>query len=375
MEKGKLRFDCIDIFRGLTISLMLICSNPGNITNIPAQLRHADWNGATIGDFVFPFFIFSMGIVVPIAINRRLEKGISQMRIIINVLNRSIVMFLLGLILNGFPTFDLAIIRVPGVLQRIAIVYFCSALIYLLFKSIVKKDLVQIGILTLIAVLLLAIYYWLLKGLQVPGIEGLKGGLVSYIDLKYLKGHLYTPTFDPEGILSTIPALSSGIIGVVVGMIFLRRDSRFVKMTIFVCSGILLIIFAEWFNAYFPYNKQLWSSSFVLLTSGFGILVLTIFYLLTDILKIGRTLTPFKAIGASPIFVYFISEIIGRSLWQIPIKDSISGNIMTFKFWITERFISPWAHGLDSVYFSVSYALVWMAIMGFLYHKKIHIRL
>ena len=203
----------------------------------------------------------------------------------------------------------------------------------------------------------------------------LQGNLVQYIDLKFLQGHLYEPNWDPEGILSTIPALSSGIIGVTVGMILLRRTSHLIKMAIFVGSGILLLISAEWFNSFFPYNKNLWSSSFVLLTSGFGLLVLAAFYLITDILKSGRLLTPFKVIGGSPIFVYFTTELIGRSLWQIPVQDSISGNIMTFKIWITERLISPWAHGLDSLYFSVSYVIVWMAIMGFLYHRKIHIRL
>ncbi|HBV88386.1 MAG TPA: DUF5009 domain-containing protein [Desulfosporosinus sp.] len=377
-DKGKgsnTRFDCVDIFRGLTISLMLMVINPGDVTKIPAQFKHAAWNGITLADFVFPFFIFIMGVVVPISINKRLEKGISRIRIITNVLSRSVMMFLLGLILNGFPTFDLAVIRVPGVLQRIAIVYFCSVLIYLLVRSLFKREIVQIGVQSLITVLLLILYYWILKHVQVPGISELKGGLVSYIDLKYLKGHLYTATFDPEGILSTIPAISSGLFGVIVGMVLLRRDNRLVKIIVLVCSGVLLLLYASWFNSIFPYNKNLWSSSFVLVTSGYGILLLTALYLITDILKMGGILTAFKAIGASPIFVYFASNIVGRIIWGLPIKDAISGATMTFKAWVMERLISPWAHSLDSIYFSVLYVVVWMAIAGVLYHRKIYIRL
>ncbi|KUO71982.1 MAG: hypothetical protein APF81_07515 [Desulfosporosinus sp. BRH_c37] len=181
--------------------------------------------------------------------------------------------------------------------------------------------------------------------------------------------------WDPEGILSTIPALSTGIIGVIAGMILLRSNSRLINMTIFVSSGVLLLFLAESVNSFFPYNKNLWSSSFVLLTSGLGILLLAFFYLITDILKSGRLLIPFKVIGASAIFVYFTSSLIGRSLWLIPVYDSISGKTMTFTIWISERLISPWAHGLDSLYFSVSYVIFWMVIMGLLHQREIYIRL
>lgn len=379
MKQNRLRFECIDIFRGLTIAVMLMVSNPGNPATIPPQLKHASWNGVTIADLVFPFFIFIMGVVVPISINNRLEKGTSRATIIVHIFSRSSLIFFLGLVLNGFPFFDLTIIRIPGVLQRIAVVYLVSALIYLLLRSIFKKEVFQISAQLLTSVLLLILYYILLKYIPVPGygrgVMELQGNLVQYIDLKFLQGHLFQPDWDPEGILSTIPALSSGIIGVIAGMILLRPNSRLIKMTILVSSGVLLLFSAELVNSFFPYNKNLWSSSFVLLTSGLGTLLLAFFYLITDILKSGRLFIPFKVIGASAIFVYFTSALIGRSLWLIPVHDSISGETMTFSIWLSERLISPWAHELDSLYFSVSYVIVWMAIMGFLYHRKIHIRL
>ncbi len=373
MKHHSLRFDCIDIFRGLTIALMLIANNPGNPATIHPQLKHVPWNGVTIADLIFPFFVFIMGVVVPISINSKLEKGISRVSIIVHIFSRSSLIFLLGLILNGFPLFDLSIIRIPGVLQRISVVYLVSALIYLLLRSTLKNEMFQIIAQLLTSVLLLILYYILLKYIHVPeygrGVMELQGNLVQYIDLKFLQGHLYTPNWDPEGILSTIPALSSGIIGVITGMILLRPNSHLIKMTIFVSSGVLLLFSAELFNSFIPYNKNLWSSSFVLLTSGLGILLLALFYLITDILKSGKLLIPFKIIGASAIFVYFTSELIGRTVWLIPVHDSISSKTMPLKVWLSERLISPWAHGLDSFYFSVSYVLFWMVIMSFLHHR------
>lgn len=365
MEKGveKQRFEYIDIFRGLTMFLMIIISNPGNPANIPAFLKHADWNGATMCDFIFPFFVFIMGVVVPISLKSKLEKKISRAKIIASVLRRSILLFLFGLLLNGFPTYDLTVIRIPGVLQRIAIVYFCTALLYILLKSVIKKDLIQIAIQSLIAIALLFVYYYIIKHIQAPGYDN----LVTYVDVTFLKGHLYTPTFDPEGILSTIPAIGSGLIGAVIGMFLQRKDSHLVKMVILVGSGILFIICAELFNIIFPYNKQLWSSSFVLLTSGAAILLLAALYLMTDILKIGKVFTPFKAIGSSAIFVYFISGLIGITVSRIlPTNYFIS---------ITTTYITPWAHNLDTIVFSVGYATIWILIMGILYRQKIYIRL
>ncbi|KGK91291.1 hypothetical protein DP73_03995 [Desulfosporosinus sp. HMP52] len=378
MQKS-LRMECIDIFRGLTIALMIMVSNPGNPSNIPQQLKHAPWNGVTVADLVFPFFIFIMGVVVPISTRNRLEKGTSRGAIIGHILSRSSLIFLLGLLLNGFPFFDLTVIRIPGVLQRIAVVYLVSALIYILLRSVFKKETLQINVQLLTSALLLILYYLLLKYVHVPGYErgvmDLQGNLVQYIDLKYLEGHLYTPNWDPEGILSTIPALSSGLIGVVAGMILQRPYRRLIRLSFLIGSGLLLLFSAELSNAFFPYNKNLWSSSFVLLTSGLGILLLAFLYLVTDILKRDRFLIPFKVIGASAIFIYFTSGLMGRSLWLIPIYDSISGKTMSFRIWFTERLISPWAHGLDSLYFSLSYVIFYMVILGFLHHRKIYIRL
>lgn len=361
------------------MTFMLMVNNPGNPETIPTQLEHAAWNGVTVADLVFPFFIFIMGVVVPVSIDSRLAKGTGKTAIIVHIFIRSIEIFLLGLVLNGFPFYDLTAIRIPGVLQRIAVVYLLSALFYLLCKLIFKKEAARIGAQLLTSVLILLLYYLLLKYANVPGygrgVMEIQGNLVQFIDLKLLPGHLYKPDWDPEGILSTLPALSSGIIGILAGMVLLKKNKWTIKMASFIGSGVLLLLAAEMFNTVFPYNKNLWSSSYVLLTSGLGILLLAFFYLLTDRMKSGKILKPFKALGASAIFVYFASELIRRTLWLIPVQDSLSGDTMAFKIWLTAKVISPWAQGWDSLYFSIFYVLVWLAIMGFLYQRKIYIRL
>lgn len=378
-EANTSRLECIDIFRGLAMALMLMVNNPGNPENIPVQLEHAPWNGVTVADLVFPFFIFVMGVVVPVSINKRLAEGAGRTMIIVHIFIRSMEIFLLGLVINGFPLFDLTVIRIPGVLQRIAVVYLLSAILYLLGQSLFKKEVLRLGAQLLTAMLILVVYFLLLKFVPVPGygrgILELQGNLVQYLDLKLLPGHLYKPSWDPEGILSTLPAVSSGLIGILAGMILLGTYKWTKKITIFLSSGLLLLLAGKLFNTVFPYNKNLWSSSYVLLTSGLAILLLAFFYLLTDRMKSVRILMPFKAIGSSAIFVYFASELVRRSLWLIPVQDSLSGNTMAFKIWLTARLVSPWAHGLDSFYFSFFYMLAWLAMMGFLYRRKIFIRI
>jgi predicted acyltransferase len=379
-ENSVSRLQCIDIFRGITIAFMLVVNNPGNPVSIHPQLKHAPWHGVTLADLVFPFFIFIMGAVIPLSIRGRLEKGTKLRSILFRVISRSSLLFILGLVLNGFPMFDLSRIRIPGVLQRIAVVYLFSSLCYLLFRRMLKKDVWQISAHILTSFFILILYYLLLKYIHVPGfgrgILELQGNLVQSIDLKFLQGHLYKSNWDPEGILSTLPAVASGLTGVIAGMILIIPDRKdLVRLGMLIGGGLLLLFLATLTNGIFPYNKNLWSSSYVLLTSSLGILLLGILFLISDILKTGQILLPFKVLGASAIFVYFASELIRKSLWLIPVKDSLTGSTLTLKMWILSRFISPWAHGLDSVYFSVIYVLFWIGIMAFLYSKKIYIRL
>lgn len=381
MELKSERIKAVDILRGATIGFMLLSENTGNPERIYPQLLHAKWNGVTLADFAFPLFILLLGIVVPVSINSGLNKGKSYLSIIVKVFIRSFVLFFIGLLLNGFPIYDLSIIRIPGVLQRLAVVYIFTSLIYLLLKKLKVKDTYKASIIFGLSLVILLIYYLMFKYLTVPGYgKGIfepKGNIVQYFDIKYLKGHLYTPTWDPEGILSTIPALSTGLLGALIGIILninLKKD-WFKPMLLSTIGGICLLL-AFFSNKYFPFNKNLWSSSFVLLTGGTGIMLTAILYVLADILKFDRVFKPLMILGGSPIFVYTVSELIRKTLWRIPIIDKKTGQSLLLNRWITANFITPWCGPvLDSIYFAIIYVLLWIYVMYKLYKNQIHIKI
>lgn len=361
------RINSIDVFRGLIISLMLFCENPGNPQHVSAQFVHAPWNGITIADFGFPFFIFIAGASLPVSINKRKDRGASKLSIYIHILYRSMVIFLAGLFLNGFPAFDLSVIRIPGPLQRIAVVYLVAGVLILETNMLVEA---------LTAVVLLVVYYLLVKYVNVPGhgagILSQDGSLVQYIDMQLLKGHMYSTTWDPEGIMGTIPSISTILSGVIGGQVLisakLKKPAKIICLLTAGAAGILL---AGLFNNWFPVNKNLWSSTFVLYTSGAALIILSLLYLISDV---GRYLTafkPFLILGKDALFIYVGFELVRRTLWMLTMADPVSGANTPLYLWITNRIITPWAGNIyDSYYFSLLYILVWVIIIRYLRGKK-----
>ncbi|MGH4139773.1 acyltransferase family protein [Clostridium sp.] len=378
-EKGRLK--CIDAIRGMAVALMLLADNPGNTARIYPQLRHAKWNGCTVADLGFPFFIIIMGMVVPYALNRRIEKGISPFNIFAHILSRSIGIFLLGLFLNGFPLYNFSSIRILGVLQRIAIIYLIVSSLTLLILYLVKNKVIQASIQLGLAFIIIIVYYLLMKHVSVPGFgKGIleqNGNLVQYIDLHWLKGHLYKPNWDPEGILSTLPAIASGLFGAVTGQILIyTTDKKIYKFLSVFTFGLITLALACKANIWFPFNKNLWSSSFVLLTAGICILLTAVLYFLMDIIKYDSIFKPFVTLGSSAIFVYLVSEIVRKTLWVIPILDPLTKKTVTLNVWLTTHCITPWAGNiLDSAYFSIVYIVLWTLIMSIFYDKKSFMRL
>ena len=378
-EKGRLK--CIDAIRGMAVALMLFGDNPGNPARIYPQLRHSIWNGCTIVDLGFPFFIIIMGMVVPYALNRRIEKGISPLNIFAHILSRSIGIFVLGLFLNGFPLYNFSSIRILGVLQRIAIVYLIVSTLSLVILYLIKKKVIQASIQLGLAFIIIIAYYLLMKYVTVPGFgKGIlepTGNLVQYIDLQWLKGHLYKPSWDPEGILSTLPAIASGLLGAVTGQILIyTTDKKIYKFLSVFTFGLITLALAYCANIWFPFNKNLWSSSFVLLTAGICILLTSVLYFLMDIIKYNSIFKPFVTLGSSAIFVYLVSEIVRKTLWVIPILDPLTKKTVTLNVWLTTHYITPWAGNvLDSAYFSIVYIIVWIGIMNTFNEKKSFMRL
>lgn len=299
------RLVSLDFFRGLTIIGMIIVNTPGSWRYVYTPLEHAEWNGITPTDFVFPFFIFIVGVSIVFAYTKYLEKGKNRGEMVPKIVQRSLIIFALGIFLALFPEFNFANIRIPGVLQRIAIVFFSCALLFL-YTS--KKSHWWIGGGLLIG-------YWLIVAL-VPhpelGLSLAEPGhnIAAWMDQTFIPGRLYRGTWDPEGILSTLPAIASGITGMIAGHLLVSNRSQDRKVIILMVGGLVAFTLGNMWDWVFPINKNLWTSSYVLYTSGLASMVLGACYYWIDIL--GKTKGTFPGIvfGTNAITAYVLSGVL-----------------------------------------------------------------
>jgi len=371
---AKNRIKSIDVIRGLTIALMIVCNNPGNWARIYPQLRHVEWNGYVLADLGFPFFVIALGVTIPISIDRRLKKKDSIQKISLNIVRRSVMLFMIGLFLNYLKDQDLNTIRILGVLQRMSIVYLVTSFTYLLMKKAKKKDLFIISSMAAISACIIVGYYFVAKpyGFQ------LEGSLAQRVDMFFFDGHLYNPNFEPDGFLTSIVAISSGMLGCSMGCIVNNKKlGEYKKFFILLAFGILMLVLSKQFNEYFSYNKKLWSSSFVLLTAGYYGVLLSILYLICDIFNLNKVITPIIALGSSPIFIYVLLESIQTLFWNKMVTSDIPPyNQIILSGDFTNTYITPWAGSTwDSLVFSIGYLILWTIIMMFIYKRNIVIKL
>lgn len=371
MDTSGNRILSLDIFRGLTIMAMIIVNTPGSWSYVYPILRHAEWNGCTPTDLVFPFFIFAMGFAAVLSITKRLQKGTSKQKLFLQLLRRSAIIFLLGLIINSFPFNDLANIRIPGVLQRIAIVNLVCGL--LLIYSDIK-------IIWYVSITLLLSYWALMTLVPVPDFGpsnlGQTTNLAAWLDRLIIGKHVwvYTKLYDPEGILSTLPAIVSGLVGVLAGNSFTKSKSESDKLIYLLVFGNILITSGMAWGLLFPINKQLWTSSYVLYTSGFAMVVLGIIYWIADIKRIRKFAPPFLAFGTNPIIAYFGSGIgIGvMGMIQINTADSKT----SLYNWL---FIQYQSMGLSPINASLLGALLytgfWLLVVAVMYRWHIIVKI
>ncbi len=311
------RLFSLDLFRGATIAAMIVVNNQSS-TAAYRPLRHVRWNGWTAADLVFPFFLFIVGVSLVLSFQARLERGDSRRSLILHTLRRSAILFAVGLLLNGLAARHLETWRIPGVLQRIAIAYCVAALIALYSRTYSHV--------AWIAGLLLG-YWILMRFVPVPG-HGIPGrdfpllhpdaNLASYLDRKLMLGHLWERTRDPEGILSTLPAIATSLCGVLTGDWLRSARTWQQKVSGMFAFGLAGVIAGELWGIWFPINKKLWTSSYVLFTAGGALICLAICYWLTDIrLHRGAWSRPFIIFGKNALAAYVISELIGGWLsWK-----------------------------------------------------------
>ena len=415
------RLISLDVFRGLTILLMTIVNNPGDWGNVFPPLLHAEWHGCTLTDLVFPFFIFIMGVAVPLAMPEKKYDNTTFNKILI----RSLRMFCLGIFFNffskiqifgldGIPlllgrlaitiavgyalmgNFSLKVknllavsilliylflaysgieayndVRLPGVLQRIAIVYFVVSLLHL--KTSQKTQIIT-------GALLLLGYWAVMTLIPVPGVGAAnldKGtNLAAWVDCILLEGHMYrgTITWDPEGALSTIPSIVNGIIGLLIGQILLREIGKTQKAAKMAIIGVALIISGLLWNIVFPINKSIWTSSYVLYTTGLATTFLSILYYIIDIADYKKGFKPFLIWGVNPMIVFFTSQIIPQALvmveFQNPKNPEEKINLLTYlySFCIAPFFSNPM---MASFAGALVYVCIWTFILWIFYKNKL----
>ena len=305
MEKSNERILSLDILRGLTIILMIIVNDPGSWDHVYTPLLHADWNGLTPTDYIFPTFIFIVGVSIVLSLTKQSEKGLTRKQLVRKVLLRSLKIYLVGLFLWLWPSFDFENIRWVGVLPRFACVFLVCALIFLYTKR--KTQLI-------IASVILVLYWLVMKYLPLPGI-GMPDlsepgkNWANYLDQNYLPGHLWRKTWDPEGILSSFSALVTGLLGMMAGFILISKDKLKEKvLKLFIMAGTLLIL-GDIFQYLIPINKGVWSSSFVLITGGISCLLLALFVYWVDIKNQAARFKMAQVFGMNAIFAYTLAGI------------------------------------------------------------------
>ena len=379
LQKSPSRLLSLDVFRGFTVAAMILVNNPGDWGHIYAPLEHAEWNGATPTDLIFPFFIFIIGVSISYALGSKKENNAAHSRLIFIALKRALILFGLGLFLSLFPkVFTEPIeafktVRIPGVLQRIAIVFFITAVIFI--KTTRKTQF------WILAGLLLG--YWLLMTwIPVPGVGYAtmekETNLAAWLDRTLLtEAHLWksSRTWDPEGILSTIPAIGSAIFGVLVGT-WLRRKDRddSTKVSWMFSIGILAVILGLIWDLVFPINKALWTSSYVLYCGGLATIGLALCYWMIDVQGYKRGTKACVVYGVNAITVFFLSGLIPRILNMIQVKMP-DGQKVGSKVWMYETFFTPYFSPVNaSLAGAVTFILIWLLILWIMYNKKIIVK-
>ncbi len=360
----KERIASVDIFRGLTIALMILVNTPGTWSNVYAPFLHAKWHGYTPTDLVFPFFLFIVGTSIVFAYKNKIKSAGTYRKITIRSLKLIGLGLFLGAFTISFPFFkDFVDIRFPGVLQRIGVVFFFAAILFLNFNW---KVLIGICV-----GLLVGYWIWMayipLNGLETT-FDRAPNNWANYADLKVFGTHMYKEDYDPEGLLSTLPSIATSLLGIFTGLLILSKRAK--KEVWMLGLGVGMLLLGYLWHTVFPINKALWSSSFVLATAGWANIVLTVIYYITDIKKI-QFGSIFKYVGANAITLYFLSSFISKIMYSIKVDEDTSLHGWVFNTIYTHDFMSL---ELSSLLYGLSVVSFYVLLAYVMYKKKIFIK-
>jgi len=360
----KQRIESVDILRGLTIVAMILVNTPGTWSHVYAPLLHAEWHGYTPTDLIFPFFLFIVGMSISFAYRNKPKNSATYKKIVI----RSLKIIGLGLFLGWFlpyvPFFKpFNELRIPGVLQRIGVVFLIAAVLNL---NLNWKVLLSIG-----ATILIGYWLWLgyvpLNGEQ-PTFDRAPNNWSNYLDVKIFGSHTWKSDYDPEGLVSTLPAIVTAISGILIGK--LLRHYKNNKLIILSLLGLLMIIIGTVWSYWFPINKAIWSSSFVLVTSGWATLILGVVHYITDVKKI-KFGTIFKYVGMNAITIFFLSSFISKTFYLTKVNDTQSVHN-----WLYHTFYTSVVSNdkLASMLYALTVVAFYLLLGYVLYKRKIIIK-
>ena len=375
----------LDVFRGLAIVGMIMADFPGSWSAMFPIFQHATWDGCTQTDLVFPFFLFIVGISITISLSKPTIVPLGKSAIIKKIVKRSVGIFIIGVILNIWPFFsyfgsfsvvDFSSFRLLGVLQRIALIYFCSSLIFLYFKP---KQIVYVSIAILLG-------YWAsmtlipIPGFGTPDIsirpDGNTPNLAAWIDSVVLGSFVweYSKPWDPEGIFSTIPGIVTSLIGVLTGFWLKKEKDQTTKTVWMFVAGCLLLLVGYFWDFLFAINKSIWTSSFVIFTGGWALVFYACLYWLIDVQNYTQYLTPLKVYGKNALGVFAISWLIERILYNVGVN--FGGEIISLKDFIFSTLYASWLTPIvASMFYSVTVVAFGMFLMYRLDKKGIILKL
>ncbi len=362
-----MRLKSLDIFRGLTIASMILVNNPGSWNYVYPPLLHAEWHGCTPTDLVFPFFLFITGVAMAFSLSKYTDKNQSTPQVYQRILQRSLILFLLGLLLNGFPSYNLATIRIMGVLQRISLAYLLAAILILLTQSSRKK-------LYWVSTTLLIGYWIAMVLIPVPGYGAgnlsPEGNLGAYIDhLILTQQHLWAgKPYDPEGLFSTLPAMVTILIGYFTGKWLQEQPKNSRTSLNLVIFGLSSLVIGYVWGLFFPINKALWTSSYVVFTAGWALLLLAACYEAIEVRGWQKWGHPLEVMGLNAILIFVASGFFVRLMIY---NNTGSGeDALTIKTWIYEQFFQSWAGSWNgSLIFALVNVLFWWGISDLMYRR------
>lgn len=372
------RLPSLDFFRGATVIAMITVNNPGTWESVYAPLRHAAWNGCTPTDLIFPFFLFIVGVSIHFAYRHRKEEGLTRKNFV-KITKRSLIIFMLGILLAWFTlppermidVERLSTLRIPGVLQRIGVVFFFCSLIYLTTGWLTH---IRLGATLLIG------YYLLMNLVPVPGFgpANLEPGtnLAAWTDRLFLDGHLWSQskTWDPEGILSTLPAIATGTLGMLTGQLLDRIKNPTERVTWIFLFGMFLILAGLAWDMAFPINKSLWTSSYVLYSGGWAMQALAASHWLIDIRGYQSWTKPFLYFGMNAIFAFVASGLVAKILLRTQWTTD-SGDVESLWNYLYVHGYGSWMEPrLGSLSFALTLVFIFFLILRWMYQRKVFIK-